>query len=243
MSIESVRLIRTLKLMLHSRGLTYADLAPALELSESSVKRVMSSGDMSIERLAAIVAAMDSSIEELVRMSSETKTHSELTLPQEEALAKDPTLLTYFYLVLAGWSPQRISERYEIEDLETIRLQSRLDRLGLIEALPLGRIRLLTERQIAWRKDGPVRRAHQAQALGEFLDSRFNQPEERLETKTGELSHESITLLNRKISELDALFEELATTDTPLPPQEKQGTGLMVAMRPWVFSVFRIRKR
>lgn len=54
---------------------------------------------------------------------------------------------------------------------------------------------------------------------------------------------ESITILSREVTEMTSLFEELATMDTPLPPGSKQGFGLIAAMRPLVFSVFKERKR
>ena len=39
-----------------------------------------------------------------------------LSLEQEEALARDPALLSYFYLVLSRWPDPEIQRRYEFEE-------------------------------------------------------------------------------------------------------------------------------
>ena len=57
-------------------------------------------------------------------------------------VAEDPTLLTYFYLLCAGWDLDAIVETYEIDRLDAVRLNRKLDRLKLVEELPGDRVRI-----------------------------------------------------------------------------------------------------
>jgi predicted XRE-type DNA-binding protein len=51
---ELQQLLVTLKRQIKARGLTYRDVAAALKLSEPSVKRLFSTGNLSLERLVDI---------------------------------------------------------------------------------------------------------------------------------------------------------------------------------------------
>ena len=103
--------IDTLKRCLKTRGITYKDVAIALELSEASIKRLFSERSLSMKRLEQICRLMDMSFSDLARMNDLTYQERQTTLDasQEAALAKDAILLSYFYLLLKGW---KISARY-----------------------------------------------------------------------------------------------------------------------------------
>jgi hypothetical protein len=45
-------------------------------------------------------------------------------------------------------------------------------------------------------------------------------------------------VLARKLEHLEKDFAELATLDVGLPANEKRNVALLVAFRPWVFSMF-----
>ena len=59
-----------------------------------------------------------------------------LTPAQEAAPAKDEPLLSYFYLLLNGWTDNWIRRHYQFEELQTEGLRARLVALGRLEALP-----------------------------------------------------------------------------------------------------------
>ena len=58
-------LISTLKRVLKARGVTYADLAEKIALSEASVKRLFSQGTFTLERLEEVCAALEIAVFEL----------------------------------------------------------------------------------------------------------------------------------------------------------------------------------
>lgn len=233
---QTVELIATLKKCLRARGLTYKDVARSLELSEASVKRIFAERNFTVARLEAVCDLLEISIYELSRMSRPVETSHRLSLTQEDALAKDPALFMYFHLLLNGWTARGIARQYNIEDTRATRMLTRLDRVGLIELLPRNRVRLLTPRAIAWRQNGPVRRAYETQAKTEFLRASFSGKAEQLQFAIGELTEASMAIIIRKMERLKAEFEELVELDLTAPEERRQNTGLLLAFRPWVFE-------
>ena len=234
---QTTQLLDALKRCLKARGLNYRNVAEALDLSEASVKRIFSERTFSLTRLEDVCGLLDMNIYELAKltkMRSEEEV-TELSLDQEAPLARDSALLTYYYLLLNGWKPARIARRYGLKELEQTRVLVRLDRLKLIELLPKNRVRLLTARRIAWRKNGPVRRLYERQVKTQFLGAGFGAQDEVLNFETGELTDASIKLMGRKLERLAAEFDELAELDLNAPQERKKSVGLMLAFRPWTY--------
>ncbi len=242
---ESQELIRTLKRCLKGRGLTYADVAQCLELSEPQVKRLFSRGGWSLERLETVCGLLGLSVHELSQLSNRQRSEgsSVLTLEQEHALAKDESLLTWFYLLLNGWSPEQISAEYGTHKHKATKIMAQLDRLKLIDLLPGNQVRLLTAQVIEWRRDGPIWRQYEARVRDEFLRYGFRGDSELLRLTTGELSLASLNIFNRKLRALLKEFSELAYIDRSLPTEEKHSVGLFAALRPWVFSLLENEKK
>ena len=64
-------LVLALKKELKSAQMTYADLARALDMAESSVKRMLAKGDMPLSRIDAICRALKLDFAELARRVAE----------------------------------------------------------------------------------------------------------------------------------------------------------------------------
>lgn len=236
---QTTHLITALKKCLRAKGINYRDVASELELSESSVKRIFAEETFTLKRLEEVCAIADVSLYDLAKMS---RMHNEdeirvLSLNQERALADDPMLFTCFYLLLNGWTAKRIESEYELTTPAAIKLLTTLDKLKLIELLPGNRVRLLTARTISWRKGGPVRKKYEQQAMGEFLNAGFDEPNNLLRFETTELSAATFGIISKKIDALIREMEDLAEADTLLPADDRQHTGLMIAFRPWTFSL------
>lgn len=242
---ESQELVETLKRCLKGRGLTYADVAECLELSEPQVKRLFSRGGWSMERVEAVCSLLDMSLLELVQLSSRHRSSgsSVLTLEQESALADDRSLLTWFYLLVNGWSPKEISREFGTDAHAATRILARLDRLQLIDLLPGNQVRLRTAQVIEWRKGGPIWRQYEERVRDEFLRYGFRGESDLLRLTTGELSTASLNIFNRKLRALLREFGELAHIDRSLPTADKHSVGLLAALRPWVFSLLEEEKK
>lgn len=238
-------LMKTLKRELKARGVTYVDIAQQLQLSESSIKRLFASGALSVARLESLceIAGMD--FTELVRKSAEArKGITMLTEEQEREVAGDPRLLLVTVCVLNRWSQEQILQTYELSEPECVQLLARLDRLKLIELLPLNRYRVIVAKEFRWLPNGPIQRFFQKEVQPDFLGSSFSRPGEKLVFRTGMLSRAANAELMKKMDRLLEQFDELHDADASLPLDERYGSSLLVAMRPWELKHFsRLRRK
>lgn len=238
------RLVGQLKRCLRERGVTYADVAARLELSESAVKRMFSKRAFSLRRFEDVCNVAGLEISDLIdRMSEQREYLTELSPAQEEALLADPKLLLMTYLLINGWQLAEITENFDVDDREAYRLLLKLDRAKIIELLPFNRVKLLTARNFTWRKDGPVQKFFAEQVQSDFLSSTFSGPGERMRFVGGRLSDAALARMQQSIDRLAQEFDELARRDSALPIEKRQSTAAVFAIRPWEFSVFaRLRR-
>jgi len=240
---ETHQLVDALKRCVKARGLTYRALAARINLSEASVKRLFAERTFTVRRLEQVCKAMDTSVTELLRMIDRSASAATtLSLEQEVALARDAALLSYFYLLVNGWTDAQIRREYEFEETQIERLRAALAALELIELLPRRRQRLRVGRRLVWRPDGPVRRAYERQVQTEFLRAAFDGRSEFLGWQPAELTDSSIGVLRRKLEQLYEEFLQMAEFDA-LSTQPRHSTALLAAFRPWVFSLVAARQR
>jgi transcriptional regulator with XRE-family HTH domain len=237
---ETTRIVLALKRALRSRGITYAMLAKRISLSEPSVKRILSRGSLSLPRLERICDSTGISLEELIRPvpSGSAETSSTLTAMQETALAADPQLLACFYLLTNGHTPREVAAELGADERQLRRWLVKLDNLHLVELRARLGARLRVHAPISWRDDGPIRRTYEQQVREEFMRSTFHAPDEVLHFRSAEMSEASRMVLMRKLAKLTADFNELAELDRHLPSRDKRSVALMMACRPWVWSMF-----
>lgn len=233
-STQSDRLLLALKEALRGAGVTYADVASHLGLSLSAVKRQLSKGGITLERLERIGELAGTDLLELARRAEDARGRlSQLTVDQESALAGDEALLLSAVCVLNRWTIGDLREVYGFSEPEAIGLLAKLDRLGLIELLPGNRVRLRTARNFAWRPNGPIHRYFVEQHQQAFLRGAFGSPSEVYQFRFGMVSSESAKELMRSIQALLEQFQALSSRDEVLPRGSGAGTCLLVAMREW----------
>ncbi|MGA8259624.1 MAG: helix-turn-helix transcriptional regulator [Arenicellales bacterium] len=241
---QSEDLIDALKRELRRRGLTYANVAGELDLSESSVKRMFASRQFNLQRLEKICDLVDLEIGDLARLADERRRDIEqLTEEQEQVLVKDPKLLLTAFLLLNHWTVEKITGSYDIDDLEAIRLLARLDQLKIIDLLPGNRVRMRLSRTFSWRPNGPIQRLFETQVQSEFFHSRFNRPGELRLVLNGMLSDQSIGLMHQRMQRVAAEFEHCVSEDHKTVVDERLGTTLIMAIRPWALSMFEVYRR
>ena len=133
-------LVLALKQELKATRMTYADLARALQLAESSVKRMLSKGDMPLSRIDAICRALKMDFAELARRVADNQPLlAELTEVQERAVVANKKLLLVAICVLSQWTLEQITTTYRLSEAECVQCLAQLDRIGIIELKPLNR--------------------------------------------------------------------------------------------------------
>ena len=238
------RFVEALKKSVRTRGLTYAELARRLALSEASVKRMFSRGTFTLARIEQILRVLDLDLYEVARMSrGQAAGPAELTSEQENALARDERLLSVFWLVLNGWTFDEIVEHFAVTRAELTLAFARLARVQLIDWGRGERARLKVTRDFRWRAAGPVKKAYGNRVMQEFLKARFDGALEFLRFEARDVSDESAAVMRRRLERLAAEFNDLAEVDSSLPARRRTGLGLLVACRPWEFSVVNALKK
>lgn len=231
--------LQSVKTCLKNKGLTYADVAKHLKLSEASVKRMFSEENISLQRLDQICLMMNMELCDLARIA-EQKQHQiqELTEEQEAEFVKQPKLLFVAYMLLNDMTFDSIKQYYDINEHEGVQLLAHLDRIKFIDLLPGNRVKLLTSRNFRWRKYGAIEKLFNEHIRKEFFQSRFNKVNECMQFGSALVSRTTILLMHQKIEKLVAEFNELALQDASLPFEDRMGCSLVGAIRPWEFSLF-----
>lgn len=242
--MEATALVDALKRVLKSRGLTYADIAGGLGLSEASVKRIFSRRDFTLERIDEICRIAGVDFAELARAASEERASKEhLTVEQETEIVSDPKLLLVALCAVNNWTLDEIVRTYDLTRAECTRCLARLDRLRIIELAPGDRIRPLISRTFSWRPGGPIQRFFHARIEAEYLGSRFDRPDELFLFASGMLSRASSAELVTRLRRVARDFAEQHREDLALPLASRVGTSLLVALRPWEPRAFRQLRR
>jgi len=84
------RIVDTLKQQLRQRSISYRQLAEELELSESAIKQMFASGNMSLKRLDAVCDVLGLEISDLAGLAESTEDKLvELSREQESELVSD----------------------------------------------------------------------------------------------------------------------------------------------------------
>ena len=147
-------------------------------------------------------------------------------------------MLACFYLLTNGHTPREVAAELDADEKLLRRWLVKLDNLHLVELRARLGARLRVHAPISWREDGPIRRTYEQQVREEFMRSSFLAQDETLQFRSAEMSEASRLVLQRKLARLTADFNELAELDRHLPSREKRSVALMLACRPWVFSMF-----
>jgi AcrR family transcriptional regulator len=235
---QRLQIVAELKRVLKERGITYAVVAGRLELSLASVKRLFSTGDLSLERMDAVCELAGIEISELLeRMSERSAPVSKLTVAQEQEVVSDPKLFLVTWLVLNRTKFEEIVSTYMLSRLEVQRCLVRLDRLGIIELQPLNRVRLLVSRHFSWRAGGPVQRFIHQKLLREFLSANFSGERDEFFFHGGAVSEQVLAQLKRALQHAARQCIEIMEADQS-PPEARNGSAFVLALRPWQYSGF-----
>ncbi|MET1080931.1 MAG: helix-turn-helix transcriptional regulator [Pseudomonas sp.] len=235
---SSRQLIGVLKEQLKVRGITYRQLASQLALSEPTLKRWFSEFTMSLKQLDAVCEVVGLALSDLAQLAEEQERIHQLGEDQEQQLVADLRLLLVALALLNRWRFEQILMTYTFSPAELIQLLAQLDRMRFIELQPRNRVRLKVSADFTWRAAGPIQRFFERQAQQEFFQSSFDGAGELRLVLTGMLSRSSNALLQQKMERLAREFSTLRDEDAALDLEQRHGTSLVLAMRPWELAAF-----
>jgi len=237
-------LIDTLKQELRKQRITYKQVSEALDLSETSVKRLFSEEAFSVKRLATVCALLHLDLSDLIHlMEKNIELTTRLTHEQEQELVSDVRLLLVAMLLMNKLQFTEIIRIYDISETEGIQLLARLDRMKMIELQPGNRVKMMMAQNFEWIANGPIQQFFENRVQLEFLDSSFNEAGECRVFASGMISRSANAEITRKIQHLAKELSDMNVEAESLPLEQRFGTSLMMAIRPWEIDVFRELRR
>lgn len=241
---EVSQLLTTIKRQLKLQGKTYRDVAAALRLSEASVKRLLTSETLGVDRLVEIGNMLGFTLAELTQEAALSESRLRTLAPaQEKELVSDTKLLLVAVCALNHWTLQDMLAVYRLSEAECLQKLLHLDRLHLIALMPGNRIRLNVARDFDWLPDGPIRQFFRTQGLDDFLGSRFDKADESLAFTHGMLTESALARMQAELRQLRARFAELHEESLASPLHKRRGSGLLLALREWEPAGFTALRR
>ena len=237
-------LVQALKNELKAVHMTYADLALALGLAESIVKRMLAKGDMPLSRIDAICRALKLDFADLARrVADDQPLLAQLTQEQERAVVSDKKLLLVAICVLSQWTLEQMVASYRLSEPECVGYLAQLDRIGIIELRPLNRYRLKLAKAFRWRAHGPVMDYFRENALLDYFSGGFDGAGEGLLLVHGSVSRALAPSFMERMQRVAQDFAQQHLADQKLPDKDRAGYTLLLAMRSWEFEAFAALRR
>jgi transcriptional regulator with XRE-family HTH domain len=237
-------LVTALKAELKAAGITYAELAVQLGMSESSIKRVFAKGDMPLSRIDDVLRVLKMDFAELAGKVADAQPLSrELTLEQEKAVVADRKLLLLAICCLSHWAFEQMVATYSFSEPECIAYLVVLDRLGIIELRPLNRYRLKVAKGFRWRPHGPVMQYFRQHVVDDYYSGGFDAEGELLMLVHGQISPGQASSFVERLQRVGQDFAQQHLQDQKLHAAQRRPYTLVVGMRSWLFAAFRDLKR
>jgi DNA-binding Xre family transcriptional regulator len=236
---DTTLLIDVIKQELKSRNKTYADMAGALEMSESSIKRMFSKKEMPLSRIDDVCRYLGTDFADLARkVANALPLMTELTYEQEAAVVKDPLLLLVAICVLSYWEYEQIVQIYQLTEAQCTAKLLALDKLGVIELKPMNRYRLKVAKTFRWRGDGPIRGYFTQHVVGEYFAGRFDREGETLLMVHGNINRAVAPNFVERINRIGQDFAAQHLADKKMDEKHRDGFTMIVGFRRWEFSAF-----
>jgi hypothetical protein len=232
-----------LKAHYRTRGLTYRDVAKALDLSEATIKRIFSERDCTLTRLEALCSVAQVDLPQIARGASrESRLLTRLTQQQEQEIIDDIELFIVAVCAMANMRFERIITSYRISEARCVTLLAKLDHIGFLELLPNNRYRMLVARTFQWIPEGPIMRWAKQHA-GEYFNHAFDGPGETMRLVNVRVSAEARLALITRLEQVALDYAEQHNADTRLPDEQRLPLSLCLAVRVWEPEAFLAYRR
>lgn len=238
-------LVAMLKAELKAAGITYADLAEALGMAESSIKRMFAKGgDMPLSRIDEVLRLLKMDFAELARQVADAQPlRRALTAEQEQTVVADRRLLLLAICCFSQWTFEQMVSTYTFTEAECLRYLLQLDRLGIIELRPLNRYRLKVAKGFQWRPNGPVMQFFRQHVADDYFSGGFDGEGETLMLVHGQIGKSLAAGFVERLQRVGQDFAQQHLADQKLAADQRRPYTLVVAMRSWLFAAFRDLKR
>lgn len=236
----SSSLVKLLKQQIRKQGSNYRSMAKSLGLSESAVKRMFSTGNMSLHRVDEICEVLGLDLTDLLGLLEQDQEKvDELSKEDEQKLVDNPRLLLVAYCLVNHWSYEDILRRWRLSESEVILCLAELDRMKMIELLPGNRVKTLVSNNFKWQPDGPIQTFFRSQVEQEFFAGSFNGEGDLHLVKNGDISRAAQVRLRDRLNIAGQFFDDITQEERRIPAEQRHGTTMVLAIRQWEYTAFR----
>lgn len=164
------KIMLEVKRKMRQLNFTQEQLAKELKVSLPTAKRWLAGRGVNLIILRKISEFLGCSFSELI-LSAEDHTLESYTytLEQEKVLSQEPKLLAFLDLLISGKSVAAISSRYNLSSEHVTKMILKLDKIGLLEAHPKERVKLLIHGEPQWIRGGPLSKKFRSVMIEDFL--------------------------------------------------------------------------
>jgi transcriptional regulator with XRE-family HTH domain len=235
------KIVLALKQQLKAQGFTYVQIGEHLGISASSVKRLFSDRNFTLQRIEDLCVLLGIDISHLIQLAEENQSELfQLDWEQEDAIVKDPKLLLVGVCLLNRCSFEEILNKYEYQRTELVRFFTVFDRFGVIELLPENRYRLKISTNFTWQPQGPIQQFFVRVILGQYLTEKTQDTGNINRFLWNMLSQSSAQELTKKINHLIEDYILLAEKDKKLAMADKLTSSMMVVFKEdWEPDIFK----
>lgn len=227
-------IFQALKAHLKARRLTYSQLAQALDLSETTVKRMFVTCDCTLDRLEQICQFLQVDLVEVVKSTPRNKNLiNQLTQEQEAELVSNKELLLCAVCVMNLWTFEDMLSHLKISEAQCIQLMKRLEVIGFLELHSGCQYRMRVARDFSWIVGGPIMNMVKKMA-DEYFDHRFDRPGEVIKIVNVRIAEHSAESLKRRLELLAQEYADQVSVDAHLPLLERTPMAVCIAVRQWV---------
>lgn len=139
---KTIEIKRSLKQLLKNRKLKYSDLALHLGCSIPTIKRMLSSEEISLSRLLQICDFLDVNLTDLESMAKSGKQEVyKFTEKQEIFLVGHKNYFAFLVEIYNGSSPEQIAKKYQLTDRSLQKYLLGLEKYDLIKVSGKNKIR------------------------------------------------------------------------------------------------------
>jgi transcriptional regulator with XRE-family HTH domain len=225
-------LLEKLKLHLKAQGLRQRDIAQKLGVGLATVKRWLAGDGLTTQRLEELCDLAKIDLIDLVIANSDSVSGlaDEFTPTQERALAANAKLFFVFFSLLNGLTPEECQRELQIPATTVEKTLQQLARLGLIDITSRARVRVLTARNVAWRKDGPLSKYWEPQQS--FVDIKSGTHGALYMSNFVRLTEAGEAQVRHLMHELRDEIDRIARSDRYESTHERTWHGVLFLVRP-----------
>ncbi|NMM46618.1 helix-turn-helix transcriptional regulator [Rhodospirillaceae bacterium KN72] len=227
-----------LKRTLRAKGITYAELADRLGVSEPTVKRIFHEKDCKLGRLSEICDAIGVELDSIfATIGNRPVPGARLSRDVEWKLAEQPALLDVLILLTEKFTPDGILQASGISPASLFLYFRDLEKLGLVECGRGLTVRLTVDLPIQWDLGGPlkphIQKINQA-FTGWVIDRTQVAPDDAyFNSFSRRMRPETVMRLEAEVSDLVDRAKTLAWHDQHTTPDAE------LAPFKWAFAVGR----